>query len=139
MNDSKWKNIKDEDIVHLGQSLKSKNVFKNNPSSPVQEFWFQGGEPYFDVFISKEKQKIIWIQATFRGQFLECKNSSLTYGNTNDFQISSQKSPASKKLQVESELNPEFVELIISMLEESDEYELLEQAAYVLEEALESI
>jgi hypothetical protein len=139
MKKDDW-NIDEDEITKLGQALRSVESakLKKTPGG-LQEFWFQGKERYFDVFVTEDKKQIKWIQVTFRGHYLEWKNSSLTWGKAEDLKTSSQKAPASKALKPQTAISTDFVEVVIAILEENTRYEVLDRAALILEEAFEDL
>lgn len=77
-----------EEIERLGASLRriNQNLLAHNPNLQVIKVWYQGEEPYFDLFVELENQEISWFQLTLRGKAVFWDKSSDRWqtGNTNE-------------------------------------------------------
>lgn len=138
MKKENWE-LSEKEMTTLGQGLRSIKVAKKQKAGSQEEHWFQGKENGLDVFVTTDKRDIKWIQITFRKLFVEWKESGVSWGYINNVRESANQFPASSTLKPEPKMNFDFVEAVIGILEENDEYELLGQVAYVLEEALDKI
>lgn len=133
MKKENW-DLSEKEMTILGQSLRSVKMTKKKTAGPHDEYLFKGKESGFEVFVSVLKHEIQQIQVTFRKTFVEWKKNKLTWGYANTLRDSE-----NQVLKPEPKMNFEFVEAIIAILEENDEYEILDQAAYALEEALDEV
>lgn len=79
------------EIISLGKSLKKieQNLLKQSQDKEKTRIWFQGEEPYFDVFFELYHDEISWFQLTLRGKSLswDKKVSGFQTGTTNELSI----------------------------------------------------
>lgn len=109
-------------ITALGDSLRW--IDQTLLSPPKEEgavrAWYQGGEPYFDVFVDLRDDQIEWFQFTFRGKSLSWhkKRDRLQTGVTNELAVDDVTYfPASKVIQNDTVPDAEFIELAHSILQ----------------------
>ncbi len=133
MKKENW-DLSEKEMTVLGQSLRPVKTGKKKIPVPQQEHLFKGKESGFEVFVTVLKNDIQLIQITFRKTFVEWKKNGISWGYASTLRDSEKQT-----LKPEPKMNFEFVEAVIAVLEESDEYELLDQVAYTLEQALDAI
>ena len=105
-----------DEIAALGASLR---LIDTRLLTPAQEegtrrVWYQGGEPYFDVFVELRQGKIEWFQFTLRGQSLSWKpkTSGWQTGRTNEMRTDDITFyPASKLIQSDKHPDNHLIEL----------------------------
>ncbi|BAY12405.1 hypothetical protein [Calothrix sp. NIES-2098] len=111
-----------DEIVALGTSLRGieQKLLKQSQQSGIKRIWFQGEEPYFDVFFELKNDEIIWFQFTLRGKALswDSRKAKLQTGTTNELHYNDVSFyAASKTIENDIETNWEFVNLVKSILE----------------------
>jgi hypothetical protein len=82
--------------------------------------WFQGEEPYFDVFFELKNDEILWFQFTLRGKSLswDSRRARFQTGTTNELNYNDVSFyAASKTIENDIQTNWEFVNLVRSILE----------------------
>ncbi|MEA5567078.1 hypothetical protein [Anabaena sp. UHCC 0399] len=110
------------EILSLGASLRKieQKLLKQNSSGGKSKIWFQGEEPYFDVFFEFEHTEIVWFQFTLRGKSLswDDKKQQLQTGMTNELSIyDASFYAASKTVENDIKTDIEFIYLVKSILE----------------------
>jgi len=109
-------------ITELGASLRQidRKLLTPTTQKDNTRVWYQGGEPYFDLFVELRQGKIEWFQFTLRGKSLSWKPQPYSWqtGRTNelhndDFTLY----PASKLIESNRHLDWEFIELVHSILQ----------------------
>ncbi|MBC1258917.1 hypothetical protein GNE54_26235, partial [Trichormus variabilis V5] len=100
--------------ISLGKSLiKIENkLLKKSQNEGKIRIWFQGEEPYFDVFFEFEDDEISWFQLTLRGQSLswDKKFSGFQTGTTNELSIDDASFyAASKTIENDNQLDWNFI------------------------------
>jgi len=55
-----------ESVEELSRSLEK--ISQKKLKYEIVRHWFQGKEPYFDLFVNTLNDKLIWFQFTFRGR-----------------------------------------------------------------------
>jgi hypothetical protein len=78
----------------------------------VVRHWFQGGEPYFDLFLNTLADRIVWFQFTFRGNSIcwSQQDPVLRTGVTTDYAMNDVSFySATKTVRLDEEINPEFL------------------------------
>lgn len=106
-------------IQKLGASLRPirQNLLKFDEHQGILRFWYQGEEPYFDVFFDIQDQELIWFQLTFRGKCLTWhQDQGLETGFTEEVNVAPERYPASKLIKPEARLDREFVDLVHDIL-----------------------
>jgi hypothetical protein len=111
-----------EQIAALGVSLRQIDQKLLTPAKEegTTRVWYQGGEPYFDVFVELRQGKIEWFQFTLRGKSISWnpKHSGWQSGTTNELRADDITFyPASKVIESDKQLDWEFIKLIRSILE----------------------
>jgi hypothetical protein len=114
--------IEHDEIITLGKSLREiqANLLKQNYQEGIKRHWFQGEEPYFDVFFETQNDQITWFQFTLRGKTLSWDASKPGWqtGVSNELKIDDVSFyAASKLIDNDAEVDWEFVYLVKSILE----------------------
>lgn len=120
-----------DEIAALGASLRKIDQKLLTPAkNGTIRVWYQGGEPYFDVFAELRQQKIEWFQFTLRGQSISWNSrvSGWKTGITNECRGDDITFYSASKL-IESDKQPDlaFVQLVCSILETRAGEELFDQ------------
>ncbi|MBD2385643.1 hypothetical protein [Cylindrospermum sp. FACHB-282] len=110
------------EIASLGASLRAidQKILKKGNKSGTARIWFQGAEPYFDVFFELKDNQIIWFQFTLRGKSLSWnrKKPGFQTGNTNELNIDDVSFyAASKTMENDTHSDLEFINLVKSILQ----------------------
>lgn len=110
-----------EEISRLGASLRriNQNLLTHNPNSALLRVWYQGEEPYFDLFVELENQKIRWFQLTLRGKavFWEQNSDRWHTGDTNELQSHDLTFyAASKVIDTSDRLDQDFIDLVSAII-----------------------
>ncbi|MEM8640813.1 MAG: hypothetical protein AAGG51_18640 [Cyanobacteria bacterium P01_G01_bin.54] len=105
------------EIQALGQSLRPIDPTLLNSAQPqtAERIWYQGGEPYFDMFIERDRQQIEWFQITLRGRSLSWhrQHNRWRTGHTNEMQTQDLGlHPASKVIESDPQLDRQFFSII---------------------------
>jgi hypothetical protein len=121
------------EIATLGASLRpiEQKLLKQGHKQGVTRIWFQGEEPYFDIFFEFKDNEIIWFQFTLRGKSLswDKRTPRIQTGNTNEFQVNDVSFyAASKTIEQDNQLDLEFVQLVKLILQTRSEEKLFSQA-----------
>lgn len=111
-----------DEIVALGASLR---LIDQRLLTPAQEdgmrrVWYQGGEPYFDIFVELRQGKIEWFQFTLRGQSLSWnpQTSGWQTGRTNEMRTDDITFyPASKVIESDKLADDHFIKVARSILQ----------------------
>lgn len=110
-----------DEISKLGNSLRQiDGKLTSAKKQGTQRIWFQGGEPYFDVFVELRDNGIEWFQFTLRGQSLSWSKHKPGWqtGKTNEMRVDDVTFyPASKLIQTDNTPNFAFIELVRSILQ----------------------
>ncbi|ABA22997.1 conserved hypothetical protein [Trichormus variabilis ATCC 29413] len=114
--------LSENEIISLGKSLiKIENkLLKKSQNEGKIRIWFQGEEPYFDVFFEFEDDEISWFQLTLRGQSLswDKKFSGFQTGTTNELSIDDASFyAASKTIENDNQLDWNFIYLVKSIMQ----------------------
>lgn len=125
-----------DEIIALGTSLRriSQKLLKTDPDSHVTRIWYQGGEPYFDVFFDLQDNQVIWFQLTLRGQSLTWRKSQsgLETGCTHEINTDATKYPASKLIETDKTTNCDFLQIATGIMKTRVDETPFEQAVYIL-------
>ncbi len=110
------------EIAALGASLRQIDQRLLTPAKEegAIRVWYQGGEPYFDVFVELRRGKIEWFQFTLRGKSLSWNSdiSGWQTGMTNEMRSDDVAFyPASKLIESDKQPDWEFIELAQSILQ----------------------
>lgn len=109
------------EIALLGASLRQieQKLLKKGCNEGANRIWFQGDEPYFDVFFELKNDEIVWFQFTLRGKSLswDSKTTRWQTGITNELKIDDVSFyPASKTIENDIKVDWEFTDLVKSIL-----------------------
>jgi hypothetical protein len=129
--------VDQRDITALGESLRriSQKFMKTGQSSGSTRVWYQGGEPYFDIFLDVKNEEIQWFQVTLRGKSLSWSRQSakVQTGTTSDLDQSDQSYfAASKTIRGDTQIDTEFLNLVTAVLQTRPDEPFLEQMLKVL-------
>jgi len=106
-------------IQKLGASLRPirQNLLKVDEDQGILRFWYQGEEPYFDVFFDIQNQELIWFQLTLRGKCLTWhKDQGLETGFTEEINVAPERYPSSKLIKPQGTLDRAFADLVYEIL-----------------------
>ncbi|GAB1541955.1 hypothetical protein NUACC21_46280 [Scytonema sp. NUACC21] len=121
-----------KEIVSLGMSLRAieQKILKPGYHQGTKRIWFQGDEPYFDVFFELKNEDIVWFQVTLRGSSLSwSKKNGLQTGSTNELSIDNVIFyPASKIIENDSQINWNFIELVKTIFQARGNEEIFAKA-----------
>jgi hypothetical protein len=111
-----------DEIGNLAASLRpiEQKMLKHTHKQGVSRIWFQGEEPYFDMFFELKNDQIIWFQFTLRGKSLswDSRTPIMQTGDTNELQIGDVSFyAASKTIEHDPEIDLKFVNLVKSILQ----------------------
>lgn len=114
--------MKAGEIIQLGNSLRriDQNLLALDSDVGGIRVWYQGGEPYFDVFVELVNDQITWFQFTLRGQSLSWyeKSDRWETGKTNERQLDDLNYyPASKTLESDRYLKGDFIQVVHAILQ----------------------
>lgn len=126
-----------DEIDALGHSLRRINqkLIKTHQDCSVTRLWYQGGEPYFDVFFDCQRDEVIWFQFTFRGQSITWskRQAELETGLTHEQQTEGSRYAASKLIQTDQHLDGGFLDLAKEILKTRIDEFPFQQAVALLE------
>ncbi|MDY6785309.1 MAG: hypothetical protein SW833_22635 [Cyanobacteriota bacterium] len=118
------------EITQLGASLREidRALLTNESKRGDVRLWYQGGEPYFDLFVELEEEEVIWFQLTLRGRVLSWKKSAFRdlkspfsgwhTGRTNELQTDDVAFySASKTIEHDRQLDRDFAQLVRAIME----------------------
>ncbi|AFY99977.1 hypothetical protein [Calothrix sp. PCC 6303] len=131
--------IERNEIITLGKSLREiqPQLLKQNYQEGAKRMWFQGEEPYFDVFFETQNHQITWFQFTLRGKTLSWDNSKPGWqtGISNELKINDVSFyAASKLIENDPEIDWEFIKLVKSILEIQTHEEMFVKALELFDE-----
>ncbi|MEB3179233.1 MAG: hypothetical protein VKL59_09415 [Nostocaceae cyanobacterium] len=115
-------NIERNEIAALGASLRAidPRFIRSTTSSGTRRMWYQGDEPYFDLFLDFQNDEIIWFQFTLRGKTLswDSKKPGWQTGSTNEFMLDDcNYYPAGKTIDTDDTTDWDFIKLVKSILQ----------------------
>lgn len=122
------------EIASLGASLReiAPKLLKPSSQEGTIRIWYQGGEPYFDLFVElNHNYEITWFQFTLRGKSLSwCINTPIfKTGITNELNIDDVSFySASKTVENDSDSDREFIDLVKSILQTRKDEEIFVKA-----------
>jgi hypothetical protein len=125
--------LTENEITSLGASLRAiaPKLLKQRSQEGEIKIWFQGGEPYFDLFFELNNHEITWFQFTLRGKSLSwsINKQILKTGITNELNIDDVSFyAASKTVKNDHESDKEFINLVKSILQTRPEEEIFVKA-----------
>lgn len=127
-------NILDKhEIALLGASLRAiePKLLKPSKKKGSTKLWFQGDEPYFDIFFELNNDDILWFEFTLRGKSLSWDKRKLEFktGNTNELSTNDVGFyAASKTIENDVALDWEFIYLVKSILKTRAEEQIFAKA-----------
>lgn len=125
-----------DEIIALGNSLRriSQKLLRTNQDNHITRVWYQGGEPYFDVFFDLQDDRVIWFQFTLRGQSLTWhkSQSGLETGCTHEVNTDATKYPASKLIETDNTTNCDFLKVATGIMKTRIDETPFEQAVDIL-------
>ena len=129
-----------KEIAALGASLHQidPKLLKTVKDRRQIRIWYQGEEPYFDVFFELKDGDLVWFQLTFRGKCVSWnqQQSRLQTGKTNELVVGDVSYySASKLIQNDSSPDWELVEFARSILQSRAGEPVFAQALALLESA----
>ncbi|MEO0967926.1 MAG: hypothetical protein AAFX80_06160 [Cyanobacteria bacterium J06639_18] len=109
--------VEKEEISSLGASLQEiePGILKKGHKQGATRVWYQGEEPYFDVFCELINDEIVWFQFTLRGKSVswDKDKSGWQTGNTDELKINDVSFyAASKTIDNDSAIDWEFINLV---------------------------
>ncbi|KST62499.1 hypothetical protein [Mastigocoleus testarum] len=109
--------VEKEEISSLGASLQEiePGILKKGYKKGATRVWYQGEEPYFDVFCELINDEIVWFQFTLRGKSVswDKDRSGWQTGNTDELKINDVSFyAASKTIDNDSAIDWEFINLV---------------------------
>jgi hypothetical protein len=114
--------IDKDEILALGTSLRliDQKLLNATKAEGTRRVWYQGGEPYFDVFLELRAENIEWFQLTLRGRSISWnrQKSGWQTGTTNEMRIDDVTFyPASKLIQTDDRADGSFIQLAQAILQ----------------------
>ncbi len=110
-----------DEIALLGASLRKIDQKLLTPAKEgTTRVWYQGGEPYFDVFVELRQGKIEWFQFTLRGQSISWNSriSGWKTGMTNELRGDDITFyPASKLIESDKKPDLAFIQLVCAIVQ----------------------
>ena len=109
--------VEKEEISYLGASLQEiePGILKKGYKKGATRVWYQGEEPYFDVFCELINDEIVWFQFTLRGKSVswDKDKSGWQTGNTDELKINDVSFyAASKTIDNNSAIDWELIDLV---------------------------
>ncbi len=129
-----------KEIAALGASLHliDPKLLKPEKDGHKKRMWYQGEEPYFDVFFELKDGKMVWFQLTFRGKCVSWNQQQerLQTGRTNELMVGDVSYySASKLLLNDSSPDREFIEFARSILQSRAGEPVFDKALALFESA----
>jgi hypothetical protein len=126
-----------KDIGLLAASLRriDPRLLKRDPSGESQSIWFQGGEPYFDVYFNVVEGRVSWFQLTLRSRAVTWSRATgrVTTGRTNELgPDTSTIYPGSKTIRDDETPNRGFIAFARAILAARADEPLFHELAQVL-------
>lgn len=127
-----------DEIATLGASLQriDQKLLKREKNGYKFRIWYQGSEPYFDVFFDLIGQNIVWFQFTLRGKSLSWseKRSCIQTGSTNELLVDDMTYyPASKIITSDGNPDIDFIKLVQAILRTRAGDDIFDQALALFE------
>ncbi|MBH8573472.1 hypothetical protein I8752_10680 [Nostocaceae cyanobacterium CENA369] len=125
--------LNEDEIASLGASLRAieQKSLKQSQKAGKTRIWFQGEEPFFDVFFELNNNEIFWFQFTLRGKSIswDKRKPELQTGTTNEFCINDVSFyAASKTIENDRQQDWEFIYLVKSILRTRSEEPIFAKA-----------
>ncbi|MBD2165681.1 hypothetical protein H6G04_14885 [Calothrix membranacea FACHB-236] len=100
-----------DEILALGASLREiePSLLKKCQQPGITRMWFQGEEPYLDVFFELKDDQILWFQFTLRGKSVswDYQKGQLQSGTTNELNCNDVSFYAASKT-IENDIKPNW-------------------------------
>ncbi len=127
-----------DEIAALGASLRQidQRLLTPTKDKDTTRVWYQGGEPYFDVFVELHQGKIRWFQFTLRGKSLSWnpRISGWQTGITNELRTDDIVFySASKLIEGDKQADSGFIALAYSILQTRAGEEIFDQMLALFE------
>jgi hypothetical protein len=115
-----------KEIESLGASLREieQKLLKQPNQEGLKRIWYQGEEPYFDIFFDLQDEEIVWFQLTLRGKSLswDSKRRVFQTGMTNELQFDDVSFyAATKTIETDEKNDREFIEIVKLILQTRSE------------------
>jgi hypothetical protein len=120
-----------EEIASLGASLRAiEQKLLKTGYRQGRRMWFQGDEPYFDIFFELNNDDITWFQFTLRGKSLSwSQTTGWQTGLTNELKTNDVSFyPASTTIENDSKIDGDFVNLVKSIFQTRAEEDIFAKA-----------
>ena len=126
------------EIDQLGASLRQINqtLMRSNEVGKTR-LWYQGGEPYFDIFFELQDSNLIWFQFTLRGKSLSWSRTAknVQTGTTDEPRTSDTTYySGSKLIQTNHTIDQNFVQLVRAVLQTKAGESVFDQAIALLDQ-----
>lgn len=130
--------MEQQEINQLGSSLRQINqtLMRSNDLGTTR-LWYQGGEPYFDIFFELQDHNLSWFQFTLRGKSLSWsqKAKNIQTGTTNEPQVNDTTYySGSKLIQTNHTVDQNFVQLVRAILQTRAGESIFDQAIALLDQ-----
>lgn len=130
--------MEQQEINQLGSSLRQINqtLMRSNDVGTTR-LWYQGGEPYFDIFFELQDNHLSWFQFTLRGKSLSWsqKAKNIQTGTTNEPQVNDTTYySGSKLIQTNHTVDQNFVQLVRAILQTRAGESIFDQAIALLDQ-----
>ncbi len=121
------------EIELLGASLHKieQKLLKKADQDGMQRIWYQGEEPYFDIFFELLDSEIVWFQFTLRAKSVSWDNKrrELQTGVTNELKVDDVSFyAATKTIEADEKADRDFLELVKAILQTRSEEEIFKKA-----------
>ncbi|MBD2576880.1 hypothetical protein [Oscillatoria sp. FACHB-1406] len=135
------------EIAALGASLRriDRKPLATDSKEERTRVWYQGGEPYFDLFVELQNEEVVWFQLTLRGRAISwskdrnCSPVSQANcwqtGQTNDLQADDLMFySASKLIEGDRHIDDAFLDLVYAILKTRTGENIFDQILALFEE-----
>lgn len=135
------------EIAELGASLRriDRKPLATDSKEEHTRVWYQGGEPYFDLFVELQNEEVVWFQLTLRGRAISWNKdgscSALSQANcwqtgqTNDLQADDLMFySASKLIEGDRHIDDAFLDLVYAILKTRTGENIFDQILVLFEE-----
>lgn len=134
------------EIAKLGASLRriDQKLLTAESELGGVRVWYQGGEPYFDLFVELNEGEVVWFQLTLRGRAISWNKARdrgalsevncWQTGQTNELQTDDLTFySASKLIEGDCQLDRSFLDLVYAILKTRAGDELFDQLLALFE------
>jgi hypothetical protein len=129
--------INQNEIAGLGASLHEINPkLLKSEKNGIHRLWFQGEEPYFNIFMEIKEPEIISFQIFLRGKslFWSQEHPNIETDTTNELKVDDVSYyPASKLITPDSIPDQNFIQIVRSILSSRADIPLFKQALEILD------